>query len=90
LPSDCGRCHRTSTARPAGVFAEGLFGNQLLTHLALEHYVQGVTLGQLLALSGAPTARKFLPLLAKADRLNQQAITPAGVVRSRTDELEGR
>jgi transposase len=46
---DCGRCHRTFTARPAGVFAKGLFGNQLLTHLAVEHYVQGVTLGHLSA-----------------------------------------
>ena len=25
---DGGRCHRTFTARPAGVFAQGLFGNQ--------------------------------------------------------------
>jgi transposase len=46
---DCGRCHRTFTARPAGVFAQGLFGNQLLTPLAVEHYVQGVTLGHLSA-----------------------------------------
>ena len=46
---DCGRCHRTFTARPTGVFAKGLFGNRLLTHLALEHYVQGVTLGRLSA-----------------------------------------
>jgi transposase len=44
---DCRRCHRTFTARPAGVFAKGLFGNQLLTHLAVEHYVRGVTLGHL-------------------------------------------
>jgi transposase len=46
---DCGRCHRTFTARPAGVFAKGLFGNQLLTPLAVEHYVPGVTLGHLSA-----------------------------------------
>ena len=32
---DCGRCHRTFTARPAGVFAKGLFGNQFLTPLAV-------------------------------------------------------
>jgi len=44
---DCGRCHRTFTARPAGVFAKSLFGNQFLTHLAVEHYVHGVTLGHL-------------------------------------------
>ena len=49
---DCGCCHRTFTARPAGVFAKGLFGNQLLTHLALEHYVHGVTLGHLSAQLG--------------------------------------
>ena len=44
---DCGRCHRTFTARPVGVFAKGLFGNRLLTHLAVEHYLHGVTLGRL-------------------------------------------
>ncbi len=44
---DCGRCHRTFTARPPGVFAKGLFGNQFLTQVAVEHYVHGVTLGHL-------------------------------------------
>ena len=44
----------------------------------------------LLALGDHATASKFLPLLEKLDRLIQQAVTPAGVVRSRTDELEGR
>lgn len=46
---DCGRCHRTFTARPAGVFAKGLFGNRLLTHVAVEHYLHGVTMGHLSA-----------------------------------------
>jgi transposase len=49
---DCHHCHRTFTARPTGVFAKGLFGNRLLAHLALEHYVQGVTLGRLSASLG--------------------------------------
>ena len=49
---DCHHCHRTFTARPAGVFAKGLFGNRLLAYLALEHYVQGVTLGRLSASLG--------------------------------------
>jgi hypothetical protein len=35
------------TARPKGVFAKGLFGNRLLTHLAVEHYLHGVTMGRL-------------------------------------------
>lgn len=45
----CGGCHRTVTARAPGVFAKGLFGNQLLAHVAVEHYVHGVTLGHLSA-----------------------------------------
>jgi transposase len=49
---DCGHCHRTFTARPAGVFAKGLFGNRLLTHLAVEHYLHGVPLGRLSAYLG--------------------------------------
>jgi transposase len=49
---DCSHCQRTFTARPPGVFAKGLFGNRLLAHLALEHYVQGVTLGHLSASLG--------------------------------------
>jgi transposase len=44
---DCSHCHRTFTARPTGVFAKGLFGNTLLTHLAVEHYLHGVPLGRL-------------------------------------------
>lgn len=44
---DCHHCHRTFTAQPAGVFAKGLFGNRLLTHLAVEHYLHGVTMGRL-------------------------------------------
>jgi len=46
---DCRCCQRTFTARPAGVFARGLFGNRLLTHLAVEHYLQGTPLGRLSA-----------------------------------------
>jgi transposase len=66
---DCGRCHRTFTARPAGVFAKGLFGNQLLTHLALEHYVQGVTLGHLSAQLGVGQGSLWAALHQLARRL---------------------
>ena len=44
---DCGRSHRTFTARAPGVFPKGLFGNALLTHVAVEPYVHGVILGHL-------------------------------------------
>ncbi len=66
---DCGRCHRTFTARPAGVFAKGLFGNQFLTHLAVEHYVHGVTLGHLSAQLGVGQGSLWAALHQLARRL---------------------
>jgi hypothetical protein len=66
---DCSHCHRTFTARPAGVFAKGLFGNRLLTHLALEHYVQGVTLGRLSAQLGITQGSLWAALHQLARRL---------------------
>ena len=44
---DCTQCQRTFTARPAGVFAKSLLGNRLLAYVAVEHYLQGLTLGRL-------------------------------------------
>ena len=66
---DCGHCHRTFTARPAGVFAKGLFGNQLLTHLAVEHYVQGVTVGHLSTQLGVGQGSLWAALHQLARRL---------------------
>jgi len=66
---DCSHCQRTFTARPAGVFAKGLFGNRLLAHLALEHYVQGVTLGHLSASLGITQGSLWAALHQLAGRL---------------------
>jgi transposase len=66
---DCRQCHRTFTARPAGVFAKGLFGNRLLAHLALEHYVQGATLGRLSARLGITQGSLWAALHQLARRL---------------------
>lgn len=44
---DCAGCHHTFTARPAGVFAKSLLGNQLLAYVGVEHYLHGLTLGRL-------------------------------------------
>ena len=66
---DCSHCQRTFTARPAGVFAKGLFGNRLLAHLALEHYVQGVTLGHLSASLGILQGSLWAALHQLAGRL---------------------
>jgi len=44
---DCPRCHRVFSAPAPGVFPKGLFGNRLLAYVALEHYVEGTTMGRL-------------------------------------------
>lgn len=66
---DCGHCRRTFTARAPGVFAKGLFGNRLLTHLALEHYLQGVTLGHLSVRLGVSQGSLWAALHQLARRL---------------------
>lgn len=43
----CPRCRRVVRARAPGVFKRCLLGNRLLAHLAVQHYVFGVTLGHL-------------------------------------------
>jgi len=43
----CGRCRRAVRPRPPGVLQRNLLGNRLLAHVAVQHYVFGVTLGQL-------------------------------------------
>lgn len=43
----CPRCRRTVRPRAPGVLKRHLLGNQLLAHVAVQHYVFGVTLGQL-------------------------------------------
>jgi transposase len=43
----CPRCRRAVAARAPGVLPRNLLGNRLLAHVAVQHYVYGVTLGQL-------------------------------------------
>jgi hypothetical protein len=43
----CPRCRRAVAARAPGVLPRHLLGNRLLAHVAVQHYVYGVTLGQL-------------------------------------------
>jgi transposase len=68
-PCDCRHCDRTFTARPARVFAKGLFGHRLLAHLALEHDVQGATLGRLSARLGISQGSLWAALHQLARRL---------------------
>ena len=43
----CPRCRRTVRAHPPAVLPHSLYGNELLTHVATQHYVHGVPLGRL-------------------------------------------
>lgn len=43
----CPRCKKVITARPPGVLAKCLYSNQLLSYVAVQHYVYGNTLGQI-------------------------------------------
>ncbi|HWI56873.1 MAG TPA: IS66 family transposase [Bacillota bacterium] len=43
----CPRCRRRVAARAPGVWGRNLLSNRLLAHVAVQHYVQGVTLGRL-------------------------------------------
>ncbi len=43
----CPKCKKLITARAPGVFAKCLYSNQLLTYVAVQHYIYGNTLGQI-------------------------------------------
>lgn len=43
----CPRCRKVITAKPPGVLAKCLYSNQLLVHVAVQHYIYGNTLGQI-------------------------------------------
>jgi transposase len=43
----CTHCGESVYARPPGVMPKCLYGNQLFTHVAVQHYLHGNTLGQL-------------------------------------------
>lgn len=43
----CPKCKKLISARPKGVLAKCLYSNQLLTYVAVQHYIYGNTLGQI-------------------------------------------
>jgi len=43
----CPQCGRVVQARAPGVLPKCLYGNQLLAHVAVQHYLYGATLGQI-------------------------------------------
>jgi transposase len=43
----CPKCKKLFSARPPGVLAKCLYSNQLLSYVAVQHYIYGNTLGQI-------------------------------------------
>lgn len=43
----CPKCKKLISARPKGVLSKCLYSNQLLTYVAVQHYIYGNTLGQI-------------------------------------------
>jgi len=43
----CPKCKKLISAKPPGVLAKCLYGNQLLAYVAVQHYIYGNTLGQI-------------------------------------------
>jgi len=43
----CPRCKKAISAKPPGILAKCLYGNQLLTYVAVQHYIYCNTLGHI-------------------------------------------
>jgi len=65
----CPKCRKTFRAKPSGVLPKGLFSNRLLAVLAVEHYLNGRTLGQLQRQLGVGYGALCNALRALAKRL---------------------
>ncbi len=96
----CPRCRRGFQARPPGVLPKSLYGNQLLTHVAMQHYVYDVPLGRLEEQLGigygsliAPLhrlARLFAPVIDRlVEEYRQSPIKHADETSWRTDGHNG-
>lgn len=49
---ECEKCGRIYQGKVPGVMPKSLFGNQLITHIAVQHYIYGTTLGRIEAQLG--------------------------------------
>lgn len=58
----CPRCRKSFQARAPGVLPKSLYGNDLLTHVVMQHYVYGVPLGRLDAQLGVGYGSLIAPL----------------------------
>ncbi len=44
---ECSKCGKIFQGKAPGVLPKSLFGNELLSHIAIQHYIYGTTLGRL-------------------------------------------
>ncbi len=58
----CPRCRKSVQPRVPGVLPRSLYGNHLLTHVVMQHYVYGVPLGRLEAQLGIGYGSLMAPL----------------------------
>lgn len=58
----CPRCRRSFQARAPGVLPKSLYGNDLITHVVMQHYVYGVPLGRMDAQLGIGYGSLVAPL----------------------------
>ena len=66
----CPRCGHRLEALACGVLPRFLYGNQLLTHVAVQHYLYGQTLGQIEKQTGLPYSSLLQALHGLARRLD--------------------
>ena len=77
----CPRCRRTVRPRAPGVFARTLLSNRLLAHAAVQHYLFGVTLGQLAVQLGVGNGTLQGAFHQLAERLEPACQTLAAAYR---------
>lgn len=66
----CSRCGRSVEARAPGVLPKALYGNQLLVHVATQHFLFGQTLGRIEQQTGVPASSLWAAMHLLAKRLD--------------------
>lgn len=96
----CLDCRRIFQAETPGVLPKSLYGNQIITHIAVMHYLHGISLGRIEAQLGVPfsalvqilhrLARLFSKVPARLiEQYRQSAVRHADETSWRTDGRSG-
>jgi transposase len=82
----CPECGHRIEARAPGVLPKFLYGNQLLTHVAVQHYLYGQTLGLIEKQTGIPYSSLLQALHGLARRL--QTVIPVLISQYRRSPVK--